>query len=328
MMMLLMSTALIILSVTCVPILCKNTHNTSLDSASTDLHIFVDYTEKIVPRSDDEYQSEDYLYKDVYYDSDPDYGGRKTEKDREKQQQQMLVDQYGYSLKILANSFLVGFGVYVKSAWVMTACCLLDTQISSLHKVSVETYDSHRMKKKGGQTRTATAIKIHPKHEEEACNYDVTLLKLATPFDNQGGISIASIAPGAKPSPGSTCIVPTPFNRKIVLTKVTVLDILECKFHEDYETVLGCVENESLFCIQMKERLYGAPIICNEMLVGVLPTNMDTINNLTIIQHIASYKEWIEDTTTVRAKFRSSKASLPKFHTILIPLVSIIIRCI
>lgn len=276
-----------------------------------------------VPYSDVKESLRQKINEDEYYEADDSddetdedlrqIPGRRSKNRSNQKSDPAIVARYGYALKILANSFLVGIGTYIKAGWVLSSFCLFDTNITKYHKVAVETWNAVHSSRIGGQSRAVTKIMPHPKYSEKECNYDVILMKLITPFQLEGGVSIVTLISEPQPPLGSKCVIPAPFDKNIILTTVIVNDISDCKNHEEYEKVIGCKEKDKMFCMKMSEELYGGPVVCAGKVVGILPTNMDTNANLTMVQFVRSYTDWIDSNINIRVSFRSSEASIKIF---------------
>lgn len=201
---------------------------------------------------------------------------------------------YKFVVSVIVNNNNMCVGLYVKPTITLTAFCFFDDKITKLNKVKVATWESTETNGKG-EIKNIVDMHVHPNFDATTCNYDVVLLKMENPFTSHKAEIIQLKRKVTLPRPGQTCLVVAPFNGVILIKQLSPNKLEMCKGHIEYNRFDTCDQRKNLICLGIKEGVYGAPVICDNSVVGVLPTNIDFDQNFTVVQFLPTYYQWIQN---------------------------------
>ncbi|GJQ73128.1 hypothetical protein Trydic_g1756 [Trypoxylus dichotomus] len=212
-------------------------------------------------------------------------------------------NMYKYVVSVIVNDHKMGVGTYVKPAIVLTTFCFFDGNITKFHKVKVATWESTKTNEKG-EVIDIIEMLIHPNFDDASCNYDVVLLKMDQPFDGVEEITVDRDV--TVPKHDTACISVASYEGNIFIKNLTVKRLDSCQQHAEYKKFEMCSQQSDLICVELAERVFGAPVICDFKLIGILPSNIDIDQNLTVVQFLPSYYQWVQRTAGPLKRSRAS----------------------
>ncbi|GJQ87912.1 hypothetical protein Trydic_g1177 [Trypoxylus dichotomus] len=195
-------------------------------------------------------------------------------------------------VKVMAGKRVMGAGVSVHPNWVLTSKFFGEMRPKG-EILRVSTWDSSKNDGMFGEAREVEEIIDHPKINSAHCNYDLVLLRLEDPFFfsvSHGIVKFKNYPPIYK---YNSVHVAAAYRDTVEVKEVVVKPLDECREHGSYEAYVRCPTHKTLICINISEPVYGAPILLNRKLIGILSSDMDHEVKQATFHYISTYVEWM-----------------------------------
>ncbi|GJQ83552.1 hypothetical protein Trydic_g10903 [Trypoxylus dichotomus] len=201
-----------------------------------------------------------------------------------------------FVVKVIAVNQTLGVGVCIKPTWVLTT-----KFFEHDYDVIVVTSWDHTWEGKGGQTRKVSKIIINPLLNTDSCNFDVVLLGLDKAFVPTMSVGMISYKSAAKPKVNDVVTIAASYPDGIQAKEERLRPMHECEMHVSYYLYAKC-ENP-LYCLTIAENVYGAPILHQGKLIGIVSSEIDA--EKVVFHWIDDYKDWLDQVATSTILLRS-----------------------
>lgn len=204
-------------------------------------------------------------------------------------------EKYKYIVKVVFERASMGVGICLHQHWVLTTKFYDDNDllINDIH-MYVLTWDSGKRRNGPGQIRNVSEIIVHPLLNTDSCNYNVVLLRLKSPFKSGNSVGLARYRYTYVPEMYETCLILAPYEEEILAKEIDLKPLDDCTDHPYYDLYKRCHINAETYCVMVEEPIYGAPIVCNQIVVGILPSDTDELHHLTAFHHMSAYEDWFD----------------------------------
>lgn len=189
-----------------------------------------------------------------------------------------------FVVKVIVENQTLAVGSCINHYWVLTAKFfeLADDAMF------VTTWD-HGWDGVGGQVRAVKNVVVNPLLNTDSCNYDIALLLMNESFTLCDSVGTIDYVPNRKPTVGDAVILAAGYPEGVQAKSIIVRSSEECDNHISYYLYHKC--DFFMYCLHLAENIYGAPIILDDSLVGVVPSDID--GNKVVFQFIGEYNDWI-----------------------------------